>query len=483
MVNVNQWLRYAAYLAISLLTVRLISLGLYPFFDTTESRYGEIARLMFETGNWVTPQFDYGTPFWGKPPLHTWLSAASFSMLGVSEFSGRLPHFLSGCLVVALVYRFTSQVLDREKAIAAVMVLCSCLGFIVAIGMVMTDTVLLLSITLAMMSFWHHVSLQGILGQSIDSNKRYSDVFFAALALGMLAKGPVALVLIGIGIAVWSIGNRILFKVIASLFWRRGITIFLLLTLPWYLWAEIRTPGFLNYFIIGEHFYRFVEPGWSGDLYGSAHDQPKGMIWIFWLAAAFPWSFVLIFSLATQAQFKRTPTKAVKEHGKAAPRYFRSYLVSWLIAPMLLFTLAGNILPIYVMPGFAALSILIVIVVKSLRVQVFSALLSGSLVMLTLALVSLGLVSQSSESALLKQVELTTDKPLYYWQHRPFSAQFYSQGRAKLAADEASLKSIINAEQPFYLAVKAKDKEFQQRLPTDCRVIAESKKRVMYQCF
>ncbi|GAK84400.1 hypothetical protein JCM19238_1967 [Vibrio ponticus] len=46
--------------------IRLISLGAYPLMDTTEARYGEMARLMTETGNWLTPQFDYGVPFWGK---------------------------------------------------------------------------------------------------------------------------------------------------------------------------------------------------------------------------------------------------------------------------------------------------------------------------------------------------------------------------------------------------------------------------------
>ena len=87
---------------LALFTVRLMSLGLYPYFDTTEARYGEIARLMFETQNWVTPQFDYNIPFWGKPPLHTWMSAASFSIFGISEFTARLPHFIAGLLVLFL---------------------------------------------------------------------------------------------------------------------------------------------------------------------------------------------------------------------------------------------------------------------------------------------------------------------------------------------------------------------------------------------
>ena len=58
----------------ALFAVRLLAMFWWPFTDSTEARYAEIARKMVETGDWITPQFDYGVPFWAKPPLHTWLS-------------------------------------------------------------------------------------------------------------------------------------------------------------------------------------------------------------------------------------------------------------------------------------------------------------------------------------------------------------------------------------------------------------------------
>ena len=66
--SISQWMLI---LAVALLSIRFLSLGLYPLYDTTEARYGEIARIMFETQNWVTPQFDYNVPFWGKARLYT----------------------------------------------------------------------------------------------------------------------------------------------------------------------------------------------------------------------------------------------------------------------------------------------------------------------------------------------------------------------------------------------------------------------------
>ncbi len=96
-------------LLIGALLIRLLSLGLYPLMDTTESRYGEMARMMVETGNWLTPLFDYGVPFWGKPPLFTWMSAVSVELFGLSEFTLRLPHWVAGVFVVWAAAWFTKK--------------------------------------------------------------------------------------------------------------------------------------------------------------------------------------------------------------------------------------------------------------------------------------------------------------------------------------------------------------------------------------
>ncbi|MDD1614637.1 MAG: GtrA family protein, partial [Methylococcaceae bacterium] len=58
----------------TLLAIRVITLGLYPLYDPSESRYAEMSRKMLETGNWVTPLINYGVPFWGKPPLTIWMT-------------------------------------------------------------------------------------------------------------------------------------------------------------------------------------------------------------------------------------------------------------------------------------------------------------------------------------------------------------------------------------------------------------------------
>ncbi|HCW90690.1 MAG TPA: phospholipid carrier-dependent glycosyltransferase, partial [Marinobacter sp.] len=83
------------WLLVSVLLIRLGLTAILPLADTTEPRYAEIARIMAETGDWITPWFDYGVPFWGKPPLSFWTQAASFRLFGVTEFAGRLPSWLA----------------------------------------------------------------------------------------------------------------------------------------------------------------------------------------------------------------------------------------------------------------------------------------------------------------------------------------------------------------------------------------------------
>ena len=134
------------------LVFRLITLAMYPLIDTTEARYGEIARIMIDTNNWITPQFDYNVPFWGKPPLHTWVSAISGKLFGISEFSLRLPHLLTGIATLFFVGFFAHRL--KLSVPVTVLVLCSSLGFFAATGMIMTDALLLLGMTMAMSGFF-----------------------------------------------------------------------------------------------------------------------------------------------------------------------------------------------------------------------------------------------------------------------------------------------------------------------------------------
>jgi 4-amino-4-deoxy-L-arabinose transferase-like glycosyltransferase len=413
---------------------RLASLGLYPVMDKTEARYAEIARKMAEMGDWVTPWFDHGVPFWGKPPLSFWMSAASFKVLGVSEFAARLPHWLGACAIAWLVWEWLAGRSRREAVIALALATGSAALFVAA-GAVMTDIALGLGTTMAMRGFW--LGLQG----DPAGRLREQALFFAGLAIGLLAKGPIAAVLVGLPLAVWTLRFGKLGLVAREFRWVSGMLLMTALVVPWYVLAELRTPGFLEYFLVGEHWHRFVTPGWSGDLYGSAHAFPRGSIWLFAIAAFLPWSVLIpVASL----RWRRTAAPA-----PAADRPLRLYLLLWALTPCVFFSLAGNILWTYVLPGLPALAMLLALwLVRVPQGAQVNRLLAGGVAVMALgigaAVVAINVGSWGEEWStrdLVADYDAQREDgqaPLVFLQHRPASAAFYSRGRAEqvCCADE-----------------------------------------------
>ena len=332
----------AWWLLLAVLAIRVLAMALYPIMDTTEARYAEISRLMSASGDWLMPQAEPGVPFWGKPPLFAWLSAAAIKLAGPSEFSVRLPHFALALGTLWLVTAAAAREGAKAMRWVPALVLASTPLFYVSAGTVMTESGLVYSTTLAMTGFW--------LGTQ-HGRRGWSMAFFVGLGLGMLAKGPVALVMALLPISMWLLINR-RWSPLARLPWLTGIPLALLIFLPWYIAAEQHSPGFLSYFIIGEHLLRFIQPGWQGDLYGNAHREPLGMIWLLWFKATAAWGLVFLLALAKLLRSRSNGQRWVRND-------WQRYLLCWMIAPLLFFTFSTNILWTYVITGLPAMALLL----------------------------------------------------------------------------------------------------------------------------
>jgi 4-amino-4-deoxy-L-arabinose transferase-like glycosyltransferase len=453
-----------------LLVARLISLALLPLTDNTEARYGEIARKMLETANWVTPWYDYGVPFWGKPPLSTWLSAASMGVFGINAFAARLPCLLLGVGVLWMVWRLGARHHNRDFSLLSIVLLSSLPLFFVTSGAVMTDASLAFSTCLSFTAFW-----LAMVEADSRSQHLWGYLFFVGLALGLLAKGPVCgvLTLFPVFLWTWSRGNhwRLLWE---RLPWVKGALLMLGIAMPWYFLAEHRTPGFIDYFIVGENIKRFLVSGWKGDIYGSAHSRPLGTIWLYWLVLVLPWSLIAITWLVRR--FRSLKALFQDQDGWA------SYLLWWAIWPMLFFTIAHNILWTYSLTGLPAFALLVAEMWHRssqrqapdtglpYRHRLWFLFSVPTLLALT---ASLWMVSTPPKIKELTQKYLaqkylslrsSADSQLYYLFTRYYSAEFYTGGLAHHTDDLDEVRKLLTNNSLDFIAVKAREAG---RIPDD----------------
>jgi len=444
--STSSWHHPIVLTLLGLLVVRIVAMLLIPLNDTTEARYAEIARKMLETGNWVTLLHDYNVAFWAKPPLSTWLSAASMGIFGVNEFAARLPALLLSAGVLALTFSLARTRLTREAALIAVLVLASSLVFMLSAGTVMTDPALMFCVTLSQCAFWYAISLK---------RRAWAYLFFVGLGLGLLAKGPLAIVLIGLPIFFWVLIRKQWRALWKELPWFSGVILMLIIALPWYGLAEIRTPGFLNYFIMGEHVSRFLDPGWKGDLYGFAHSTTHGTIWLYTLGALFPWSLLFVWRFARNR--RKNLDKARDNDG------WLLYTSLWSLMTLAFFTLSGNILWVYSLPMTPGFALLFATLWgdddAKRRLSIWLAAISGLLALIVCALFVLRPIEVGhSQKELIEAWQHDTpaaDSTLLYWNsRREFSAEFYSGGRARTSNAPARALALLGNTTRDYIAVQ-----------------------------
>ena len=424
----------AVLLIAALLTLRLFAMAWLPLMDSTEARYAEIGRKMLELGDWITPWHDYGVPFWAKPPLSFWLTAASMKVFGVNELAARLPHFLCMLFVAAACGRLAASRRDTPP-LATLGLLCGAALSLVSAGAVMTDEALVVGTTLALCGLWQ--ALHG------PRHRDGAILLFAGLAIGLLAKGPLVLALAGLPTAAWAVWTGQVRRLLRDVPWIAGLVVTTAAAGWWYLAAELKTPGFIDYFIVGEHWHRFLTPGWSGDRYGFAHAFPAGTIWLFALVSTLPWPLVLLAAAsAPRAARPEIPG------ADADTRSWQFYLVCWSLAPLVFFTAARNIILPYALPALPPMALLASHWLgRRVGTERMHAWIAVGLVLSTAGALGLlihaeraGTFGSNSAKAVVSAWEAQRHQnaePLVFVTERLHSAAFYSAGRAEFVTSAA----------------------------------------------
>ena len=429
-----------------LMLCRVLAMYYIPLNDSTEARYAEIARLMLSSNNWVSLMHYPNQYFWAKPPLSTWLSAISMQEFGVSALAARLPAIFLSIFCLAAVYRMALSKFAYRGAVWSVAVLATSFYFLLDAGTVMTDPALLSCVTLVMVSFWLRMQKE---------HPVWGYLVFIGWGLGLLAKGPVVAVFTVLPLIFWLTLSKQWKACWSLLPWVKGSLLTLVIALPWYILAERRMPGFLSYFIIGEHFMRFLKPGWTGDLYGFAHKEPMGMIWVFLLLGTLPWSGMLVLWMTTHKKLWKI---------EAQDKAWYQYLLCFILVPIVFFSFARNIIYPYVFPVLPAFALLVTTILLRLdKEHVLRRFFYTTSLVMGLVLVAASALFIVYPSTFSK----STDQMIMAWQkHRSspqeriiyalnapeYSSMFYSHGEALATRDEAQLCKWLE-QGPQYLVL------------------------------
>ncbi|WP_083664356.1 ArnT family glycosyltransferase [Herminiimonas arsenitoxidans] len=402
-----------------LFAFRVALMMFLPLADTTEARYGEIARQMVSNGLWLMDHMDPATPFFAKPPLSTWVSAVSMTLFGISEFTARLPALLVSIASLAIGVQF-AQALGVRNKLLPIAVAAVCPLFFISAGAVMTDAVQMTVVLAAQFAAWKtwNAIAQG------QSARRWRIVFWVLIGVGALSKGLATWALIGMPLIAYGVVQRRPVQILWQLFDGVGVLLCILIFLPWYVAAEYYYPGFINYFIVGEHFSRFLVPGWTGDRYGNAHREAIGMIWAYWMAAVLPWIGVFV---AEGLRYLRKPREQV------AP--VESFLWCATLVPLVFFTFSRNIIWTYGLTAVIPFSVLVARWIES-KSELFQRRISIAFaglacVLACIAPVIYSNVNGNSDRDLVAAFEKTADHNavLLYAIKPSFSTSFYAHER------------------------------------------------------
>lgn len=413
--------------------LRLFFNALIPLTDKTEARYGEVARLMAETGNWIVPQIDYGIPFWAKPPLSTWLSAGSISLFGDSEFGLRLPYWIVAVLIAFLMIPYGHQ--KKINGLIPGIILFTLPEFFLHAGVLSTDMMLSFSVAITMIGFWEFLHS--------EKNIIPGLLFFGGIGLGLLAKGPIIGVLSFPPLLIWCILHRISFKRIFKMPWLWGVILALLIALPWYLLMEKKSPGFINYFLFGEHFLRFIDSSWSGDKYGFPKQQPLGIIWTFLFVGTLPWFFILF------GQLKQGFRKIWNDP-------WQLFLWLWILWTPFFFTFSKSLIHTYTLPVMIPIALLITHNWPTYKRKKTTLLVALALPILLFCAYFLeptqNILSDSTDKNLVLHPEVDPSK-LYAFPFKSYSSQFYSKGKINVIPPDM-LEKMVEDSVNFSIIIK-----------------------------
>ncbi len=314
----------------------LVGLGAPAITDADEAFYAEAAREMVESGDWLTPHYDY-EPRFQKPVLYYWVTAATFLVTGPTEFASRLWAALSGVGLVFVTAGLARKWYDDDTALLSGAVVATSFGYVALGRMALPDLPLALSVTATI------ATCLIAIGERVPRPRPWLLLAALSAALGFLTKGPLALVLPGVVVVPVVLIERRASRVRATDL-LLAAALFVALAAPWYvaMWATHGTP-YLQSFFVGDNFERFATDRFN---------EPRP--WWYYgpviVGGVVPWAPYLLLGAGALVRLLTF---------RGGLGSLETRLAIWVVLPLLVFTVSVGKQPRYVLPLLPPLAILI----------------------------------------------------------------------------------------------------------------------------
>lgn len=325
--------RLPSWAVVALCVLPLLGFWAYGLFDLDEGFYAAVVADMMRRGDWITPTLN-GVAWFEKPILAYWLAIPSVSVFG-EALGPRLPSVLCTLATTWVLYSFAKRHWGNDTARVVALVYSTNI-LVVALGrMMMTDAPLVLCLTIAVTQ----VADWRLLDGCPWGIRRWAFVG-VAVGLGVLAKGPVALILFG---AVFLFASFLVpaFKGSWKSAWPLGLLVCFAVAAVWYLPCYLVNGRlFIDKFLIEQNIGRFS----GGD---RAHSVPVWSHPVYYPVILFLTSLPWIAGALGKdpAEKKRTDLDR--------------FLWIWFLVPFAFFTVSGTKLPHYILPAVPPLALII----------------------------------------------------------------------------------------------------------------------------
>lgn len=315
-------------LLLVLLLLLLFNLGGWGVVETSEARYAEISREMWQSGDLLHPRL-LGIQHYHKPPLTYIITSFGMELFGPDAFGARIFLQFSLLLQVWLVFLIAKVLFGNPRQALLAAVLYFTIPAVLVSARNLTTDSFLATFELAAILAWLRYKTRAKAG--------WLYFFYLLLALAFLTKGPVGLIFpvlvaIGLGGNYTSPDNH-------TSRWHHlpALLLFLAVGSSWYIYLMVKDAQFVDYFLFKHTVQRYANPETFG----------RSKPWWFYLvlapALSLPWSAILF------ARFR---------HLLEMPRPLKRLFILWILVPLVFFSFSGSKLILYILPIFAGQALL-----------------------------------------------------------------------------------------------------------------------------